>query len=83
MKDPLSSLPSIQHLIEDGGEISVGPMAGLPCVATAVDDSMCLAMLQRRSGESLYALLTRLDRAITMALDEGIIVDEINGQMSP
>ena len=83
MKDPLSSLPAIQHLIEDGVEISVGPMEGLPCVAKAVDDSMCLAMLQRRSGGSLYVPLMRPDRAITVALDEGIIVDEIHGQTSP
>jgi hypothetical protein len=47
-------------------------------VATAVDDSNCLAMLQKRRNESLYQLLLRLDLAIDEALKEGGIIDEIN-----
>lgn len=77
-RDPLESLENIQQLIADGGEITIGPMAGIACVATAVDDSNCLAMLQRRRNESLYQLLLRLDFAIDEALKEGGIIDEIN-----
>lgn len=35
-------------------------------------------MLQRRDGETLYELLTRLDAAIARALREGGLTDEIN-----
>lgn len=77
-RDPLESLENIEQLIADGGEITIGPMAGIACVATAVDDSNCLAMLQRRRSESLYQLLLRLDLAIDVALEQGEFIDEIN-----
>lgn len=36
------------------------------------------AMLVRRDGETLSALLKRLDKAIAVAYDEGPITDEVN-----
>ena len=53
-------------------------MSPVGCVAIAVDSSNALAMLKRRSGESLSDLLLRLDAAIAYALEEGDFVDEIN-----
>ena len=70
-------LPNITALIEDG-EITVGLLDPIGCVATASDQSNCLAMLVRRKGETLAQLLTRLDQAIAKAYDESIFTDEIN-----
>ena len=71
------SLSNIADLIGDG-EITVGVLRGVGCVATATDGHNCLAMLVRRRGETLAQLLTRLDQAIDKALTEDIYTDEIN-----
>ncbi len=71
------SLPNIADLISDG-EITVGVLRPVGCVATATDGHNCLAMLVRRRGETLAQLLTRLDQAIDKALTEDIYTDEIN-----
>lgn len=70
-------LPHIEAFLEEG-EITLGVMSPVGCVAIAVDQSNALAMLKRRSGESLSDLLLRLDAAIAYALEEGDFVDEIN-----
>lgn len=72
-------MKNIEALIEDGGEITVGPIAGEPCVATAADNHNAIAMLARRDGETLGLLLKRLDRAIARFYDYDEITDEING----
>lgn len=54
----------IVAVLDDDGEITVGHNA--------------LAMLARRKGEALNALLKRLDRAIGSYHDNGKVVDEIN-----
>jgi hypothetical protein len=68
------SLPNIADVISDGeisdGEITVGVLRPVGCVATATDGHNCLAMLVRRRGETLAQLLTRLDQAIDKALTE-------------
>jgi hypothetical protein len=71
------SLPNIAELITYG-EITVGVLRPVGCVATATDEDNCLAMLVRRPSESLAQLLTRLDQAIDKALTEDIYTDEIN-----
>lgn len=48
---------NIDDLIEDGGEISVGAEDGNSCVAVATDAHNVIAMLVRREGETLSALL--------------------------
>ena len=57
--DP-SALPHIADLI-DYGEITVGVIDPVGCVATATDGSNCLAMLVRRDGETFSQLMIRLD----------------------
>ena len=74
--DPLC-LPNIAELFEDG-EITVGVLHPVGCVATASDGHNSLAMLVRRKGETLAQLLTRLDQAIAKARSEDTITDEIN-----
>ena len=71
-------MKNIEALIEDGGEITVGAIAGVECAATAADGHNALAMLVRRDGETLNALLRRLDRAIARYYDTGKTTDEIN-----
>jgi hypothetical protein len=72
-----SSLPNIAELI-DYGEITIGNLRPVGCVATAVDEDCTYAMLVRRHGETLGQLLTRLDQAIHKAFTEQIFTDEIN-----
>ena len=72
-----ASLPNLAQLISYG-EITIGVLRPIGCIATATDGHNCLAMLVRRRGETLDQLLTRLDQAIDKALTEDIYTDEIN-----
>jgi hypothetical protein len=72
------NLPHITELIDEG-EITIGVVRPVGCVAVASDGYNTLAMLRRRRGESLIQLLTRLDQAIAKANDEDVYTDEING----
>ena len=72
-----AGLPHIAELIADG-EITVGVLNPVGCVAVATDGHNSLAMLKRRPGETLAQLLTRLDQAIERAWTEETYTDEIN-----
>ncbi|MGK2962529.1 MAG: hypothetical protein ACSLFK_10335 [Gemmatimonadaceae bacterium] len=72
------ALENIDELISSGGQISLGEIEPIPCAAIANDEHNCLAMLQRRQGESLRDLLVRLDAAIAIAWNEERFIDEIN-----
>ncbi len=76
------ALENIDELISSGGQISLGQMSPIPCAAIANDEHNCLAMLQRRQGESLRDLLVRLDAAIAIAWNEERFIDEINSPNS-
>lgn len=69
---------NIEALIDEGGDITVGPVGPIECAATAADGHNALAMLVRRDGETLTALLKRLDKAIARFNDSGETTDEIN-----
>jgi hypothetical protein len=72
-------LPHIVALIDNGGQITLGAMHPMKFgVAIANDDCSCLAMLQRKSGETLQRLLERLDAAINLAWTADQFTDEIN-----
>lgn len=71
-------MKNIETPIEDGGDITVGAIGPIECAATAADGHNALAMLVRRDGETLNALLRRLDRAIARYYDTGETTDEIN-----
>ena len=68
----------IEALIEYGGEITLGALPPHQCAPTAADGSNCLAMLVRRDGESLNALLKRLGKAIGLAWSNDVFIDEVN-----
>ena len=72
-------MKNIETLIADGGNITIGADIGIECTATAADDHNMLAMLGRRDGETLMALLKRLDKAIGRYYVSGEPTDEING----
>jgi hypothetical protein len=69
---------NIEALVDEGGEITLGALPPHECAATAADGSNCLAMLVRRNGESLNALLKRLDKAIGLAWANDVFIDEVN-----
>jgi hypothetical protein len=62
----------------DYGDITVGVIEPVGCVATAMDGSNCVAMLVRRDGETLHQLLIRLDLAVAKAFVDEIFTDEVN-----
>ena len=72
-----SPLSNIAELIRHG-QITVGVIRPMGCVAIANDAHQSLAMLVRRKGESLPQLLERLDLAVGKALHDEIRTDEIN-----
>jgi len=72
-------MKNIEALIADGGEITIGAIYPIECAATAADGHNSVAMLVRREGETLDALLKRLDKAIAQFYDAGQAIDEING----
>lgn len=77
--DPLVTLANITELIEQDGQITLGHVTPIGCVALANDEDNHLAALRRRSGESLHQLLVRLHAAITRAWDDDIFANEFNG----
>jgi len=72
-------MKNIEALIADGGEITLGAIYPIECAATAADGHNSVAMLVRREGETLNALLKRLDKAIGRYFDNGEFIDKING----
>ena len=78
LSTPSDELVNIAELIDGGGQISIGGLHPIPCAAVANDNDQCLAMLQRRPGETLHQLLQRLDAAIATARNSDTIIDEIN-----
>ena len=78
------ALPAnIAALIDNGGQITLGALDPIKCVAIATDEASCLTMLQRRSGETLQQLLERLDAAIDRAWTADQSTDEINPPLPP
>jgi hypothetical protein len=60
------------------GQITLGNVRPVGCVAVAHDGRQTVSMLLRREGETVTQLLIRLDVAIAKALTEGIRIDEVN-----
>lgn len=68
-----------RNTVQDGGEITLGKLHAIDCAATATDGHNAVVMLVRHNGETLGALLKRLDRAVAAYYDDGKTVDEVNG----
>jgi len=72
------ALACLEALLDDGGQIMLGTVKPIVGAAVAHDGKQTLAMLKRRSGETVEQLLQRLDRAVYTAIDTGLRIDEIN-----
>ena len=68
----------IEALIDDGGNISIGAVDPIDCAALAADHHNTLVMLARRDGETLAALLKRLDKSSGRYYETGETIDEVN-----
>ena len=71
-------LSNIDRLIADRGSIDVRYSQSVGCIASAADEHIYYATLVRREAETLLELLARLDRAIEVASDTTMTVDEVN-----
>jgi hypothetical protein len=71
-------MKNIEALVDDGGEITLGHLGDIGCIATAADGHNALAMIVRRDGETLNTLIKRLDKAVGRYYDCGKTTDEIN-----
>jgi len=71
-------LDNIDYLISGSGDVTLGRVGPVRCAAVACEGTNPLAMLVRRDGESLAALLKRLDAAIAAAWEDEVFIDEIN-----
>ncbi len=69
--------PNLARLIAHG-QITLGVIRPMGCVAVAHDGHNSLATLHRRRGETLLQLLTRLEFAVDQAVTEEVFTDEIN-----
>jgi hypothetical protein len=74
----VKKLSYIEDLIDGEGQIMLGYLNQVGNVAIASEGPHTLAMLLRRSGESLAALLERLNHAIERAVEHEEYLDEIN-----
>jgi hypothetical protein len=79
----LAPLVHLTALIEGGGQLTLGALPPMKCVAVANDDHVCYAMLQRHQGETLQQLLVRLDAAVDLAWTTDQLTDEINAPLTP
>jgi hypothetical protein len=71
------SLPYIEELMKHG-QITLGNVRPVGCVAVAHDGRQTVSMLLLREGETVAQLLTRLNLAIAKAFTEGTRTDEVN-----
>jgi hypothetical protein len=71
--------PNLATWLARSGHITIGRVAHVEGAAIAADEHAVLATLVRRPAESLEELLERLDRAIGLALYEGVHTNEVPG----
>lgn len=74
---PLVKLPSITALLAGEGHVTIGCIPPIESAAIAATQDGLLATLVRREGESLDELLRRLDHAVGLALNEGVLTNEV------
>ncbi|MEB0056212.1 hypothetical protein [Variovorax sp. LG9.2] len=70
-------MKNIEALIADGGDITLGAVYPIECAATAADGHNSVAMLVRRKGGTLDALLKRFDKAIAKFYDDGETIGSV------
>lgn len=73
-------LDNLEFLVNGHGQVTLGAMEPVECVAVAADEHQTLAMLVRQKGESLGAPLERLDAAIAGAWERGVFIDAVHAE---
>lgn len=76
---PTSPWPHIEWFLENGGNISIGDIDPIKYTAVAADEHTMLAALVRRKNETFTELMSRLDHAVDLAVNQETFTDEING----
>jgi hypothetical protein len=71
---------NIDELINGAGDITVGRIGPIRCVAVAADEDRQHVALVRGSRGSLEGLLSRLDASIEKAWEDDEATDDINGE---
>lgn len=71
-------LKTLEWLVDGNGDITIGAVGPCRYAATACDEDSMLASLIHRDDESLLGLLSRLEKAVNLAYDKDIYIDEIN-----
>lgn len=72
-------LKHLEALLDGEGSVTLGAVDGVGCATIAMDGRNNVAVLVRGCGESIAKLLSRLNEAIRVAVEDGGCVDEING----
>ena len=70
--------PNLQDLLDEGGTLTIGQIAPIPCAAIAADQHTMLVALVRQPNESLAKLMTRLDLALGETNATGETIDHLN-----
>ncbi len=80
LKFPPPSGPwgALQALMDDGGQVTLGAISGIPAAAVASMPKGMLAGLMRREGESWNDLLLRLNDAVMQAVVENSVINELH-----
>lgn len=73
-------LDALQSFIDHGGQISIGAIPPLECVAIAADEHGMIVALQRQRDETLPKLIDRLNEALDHCLRNETFIDEINAR---
>lgn len=68
----------LQELIDCGGAITIRYLDEIGGAAVAMQERQVYAQLRLGDDELLVEILDRLDAAVAGAVDEGIVIDEIN-----
>lgn len=80
LKFPPPSGPwgALQALMDDGGQITLGAISGIPAAAVASMPKGMMAGLMRREGESWEALLLRLNEAVMQSVVENRVISDLH-----
>jgi hypothetical protein len=69
---------ALQALMDDGGQITLGAISGMPAAAVASMPKGMLAGLMRREDESCGDQLLRLNEAVMQSVVEDRVISELH-----
>jgi hypothetical protein len=64
--------------MDDGGQVTIGAISGIPAAAVASMPRGMMAGLARREGESWEALLLRLNEAVMQSVVENRVIRDLH-----